>query len=78
MGNPLKDVRKPHLIGMMHVYHDQYGLDIFNPNAPYAQARMVVENGGTRLILNKGAPRHFTVEVQKHLDKLKTLLILGR
>jgi hypothetical protein len=76
MGLPEK-IPKQHLMGMLHVYHDADGLDIFNPNAPYAQARMTIVNGGTFLRVNDGAPRHFTIEVQKHLDKLKTILILG-
>ena len=77
MGNPLKEVRKPHLMGMLHVYHDQYGLDIFNPNAPCAQARMKIVDGKAKIIMNHGAPPHFINEVRTHLDKLKTLLILG-
>jgi hypothetical protein len=77
MGNPLRDTRKPHLMGMMHVYHDQQGLDIYNPNAPYAQARMKIVDGKAKLTMNHGAPMHFINEVQTHLDKLKTLLILG-
>lgn len=77
MGNPLKEVRKPYLLDMSYVYRDADGLDIYNPNAPYAQARMKIVNGKAKLIMNHGAPLHFVVEVNKHLDKLKTLLILG-
>lgn len=70
--------RKLHLLsGTLHVYHDERGLDIYNPNQPYAQARMTREDGVPYLRVNSGAPRPFRVEVQKHLDKLKTLLILG-
>ncbi len=76
MGHPEK-VRKPHFFGMLHVYRDPDGLDIYNPNAPNGQARMTIVNGGTYLRINKDAPRHFTIELQTHLDKLKTLLILG-
>jgi hypothetical protein len=69
--------RTHYMTGMLHVYRDSQGLDIFNPNAPYAQARMKIEGGEAKLIMNKGAPMHFINEVQQHLDKLKTLLILG-
>ena len=76
MGHPVK-LRKLHFFGMLHVYRDADGLDIYNPNAPNGQARMTIVNGATYLRINNGAPRHFRTEVQTHLDKLKTLLILG-
>lgn len=69
--------RTHYLTGMLHVWQDSQGLDIYNPNAPYAQARMKIVDGKPTLIMNYGAPRHFRTEVQEHLDKLKTLLILG-
>lgn len=69
--------RTHYITGMLHVWHDSQGLDIYNPNAPYAQARMKIVDGKPKLIMNHGAPLHFRTEVQTHLDKLKTLLILG-
>lgn len=70
--------RKLHLLsGTLHVYQDASGLDIYNPNQPYAQARMKREDGVPYLRINSGAPRPFRTEVQEHLDKLKTILILG-
>lgn len=69
---------KQHLLsGMLHVTHYSDCLDIYNPNAPYAQAHMRIVDGKAKLIMNNGAPHHFVVEVNKHLDKLKTILILG-
>ncbi len=69
--------RTHYITGMLHVWHDSQGLDIYNPNAPYAQARMKIVDGKAKLIMNHGAPLHFVTEVNNHLDKLKTLLILG-
>jgi hypothetical protein len=70
--------RKLHLLsGNLRAYHDESGLDIYNPNQPYAQARMTKVDGIPYLRINNGAPRPFRTEVQKHLDKLKTILILG-
>ena len=69
--------RTHYITGMLHVWHDSQGLDIYNPNAPYAQARMKIVDGKPKLIMNYGAPTHFRTEVQQPLDKLKTLHILG-
>jgi hypothetical protein len=59
----------------MYVYPNL--IDIYDPNHPYAQANLRIKDGVPHLFVNDGAPRHFTIELQKHLDKLKTILILG-
>ena len=51
--------RTHYITGMLHVWHDSQGLDIYNPNAPYAQARMKIVDGKPKLIMNYGAPTHF-------------------
>ena len=65
------------LSGMLHVTQYSDCLDIYNPNTPYAVAVMRIVDGKARLVMKHGAPHHFVVEVDKHLDKLKTILILG-
>ena len=65
------------LSGMLHVIQHKDFLDIYNPNAPYAQAHMRIVDGKAKVIMNNGAPMHFRNEVQTQLDKLKTILILG-
>jgi len=65
------------LLDMSRVYKDAMGLHVVNLNAPCAQARLRQVDNEVRVTINDGAPRHFTIELQKHLDKLKTILILG-
>lgn len=65
------------LMGTLHTYAYPSLIDIYDPNQPYAQAHLRIRDGKPHLYVNEGAPRHFRTEVQKHLDKLKTLLILG-
>jgi uridylate kinase len=65
------------LLDMSHVYKDAIGLHVVNLNAPYAQARLRQVDNEVRVTINDGAPQHFIIEVNKHLDKLKTILILG-
>ena len=69
--------RQYFITGKLWVWRDSQGLDIYNPNSPYAQARMKIVDGKAKLTMNHGAPMHFIDEVQTHLDKLKTILILG-
>jgi hypothetical protein len=59
----------------MYVYPNL--IDIYDPNQPYAQANLRIKDGVPHLFINDGAPRPFRTEVQKHLDKLKTIVILG-
>lgn len=66
-----------HMSGTMWVDRRDGLLDIFNPNQPYANALLTIEDGKTRLRFNSSAGRMFRTEVQEHLDKLKTILILG-
>jgi hypothetical protein len=74
MGHPTKTI---HLSGTMWVERTSHGLSIYHPNVPFAHASMFIENSAPRLVICKDAPRPFRIEVQKHLDKLKTILILG-
>ena len=77
MGLPEK-VPKTHLFsGNLHAVQYPERIDLYNPNVPYAQATLKRDGVGTCLRLNPSAPRHFRIEVQEHLVKLKTLLILG-
>ena len=64
-------------MGRLHMYVYPKLIDIYDPNQPYAQANLRIKDGVPHLFVNDGAPRHFTIELQKHLDKLKTILILG-
>lgn len=52
-------------------------LDIYSPNHPASWAILETIDGKPHLCYAESAPRDFKVEVQEHLDKLKTLLILG-
>ncbi len=52
-------------------------LDLYNPNVPNAWAILEIVGGKPHLRYAESAPRPFRTEVQEHLDKLKTLLILG-
>lgn len=52
-------------------------LDIYNPNMSDAWAVMKSIDGVPYLSYAINAPRVFRTEVQEHLDKLKTILILG-
>jgi len=52
-------------------------LDIYNPNQPGAWAILETIDGKPHLRYAENAPRPFRIEVKKHLDKLKTILILG-
>ncbi len=64
-------------LGMLHFVVHPNLIDIYNPNAPYAQATLSKIDGGIKLFVRKGAPLHFRNEVDKYLDQLKTILILG-
>ena len=79
MGLPygLKKPKTLHISGTMWVDVRGDLLDIYNPNQPYANALLAIENDKPRLRFNSSAGRAFRTEVQEHLDKLKTLLILG-
>lgn len=52
-------------------------LDIYNPSQSESWAILRLVEGKTFLHYAENAPRRFKTEVQEHLDKLKTLLILG-
>ena len=65
------------IIGRLHVRVYPMLVDIYDPNQPYAQANLRVRDGVPNLFITNGAPQHFIREVNKHLDKLKTILILG-
>jgi hypothetical protein len=66
-----------YLSGTLWAYRSRSGLDLYNPNQPYANAILRIKDGIPHLSVNDGAPRDFRIEVQDNLDKLKTLLILG-
>lgn len=73
------EVKTVYLSGTLWVDYHPSWLDLYNPNTPYATANMrKTKAGDIKLFINEGAPRAFRTEVQEHLDKLKTILILGR
>lgn len=67
------------LTGTLWIEHRHIGpvLDLYNPNVPDAWAILEIVDGKPHLRYAENAPRAFRTEVQEHLDKLKTILILG-
>ena len=54
------------------------GLEVYNPNKPYAEARLRIKDGVPLMAIREDAPRDFRNELNARYDQLVALLLLWR